>query len=340
MADPRFFERRGPFSLEVLANTVGGELDAGADRAALIRDVAPLDLAGPDDISFLEDKRRAASFADTAAGACLVARGATPPAPARLRLVRVDKPYLAYIRLANLFYPEPALAPGIDPAALVDPAAVIGAGCRIEAGAIVGPRAELGERCHVGAHAVIAAGCVLGVDCRIGAGVTISHAVIGARVRIWPGARIGQPGFGFVPGPGGLERVPQLGRVVIHDDVDIGANTTIDRGAARDTRIGAGCIIDNLVQIAHNVTLGQGCIIVAQAGIAGSTRLDDHVVVGGQAGLSEHLKLGKGARVAGQGGVMRDVEPGGEVGGSPAVPIRQWHRQTLALARLARRKGD
>jgi UDP-3-O-[3-hydroxymyristoyl] glucosamine N-acyltransferase len=267
MADPRFFERRGPFSLEFLANAVGGELDPGADRAAPIRDVAPLDLAGPGDISFLEDRRCAASFADTAAGACLVvAGGAIPP---------------ALVRLANLFYPEPALAPGIDPAALADAAALIGAGCRIETGAIVGPRAELGERCHVGAHAVIGPGCVLGADCRIGAGVTISHAMIGARVRIWPGARIGQPGFGFVPGPGGLERVPQLGRVVIHDDVDIGANTTIDRGAAGDTRIGAGCIIDNLVQIAHNVTLGQGCTIVAQAGISGSTRLDDHVVLGG-----------------------------------------------------------
>ena len=340
MADPRFFERRGPFSLEFLANAVGGELDPGNDGRGLVRDVAPLELAGPEDISFLEDKRRAAGFAETAAGACLIARSAAPPNRPGLRLVRVDRPYLAYIRVANLFYPEPVLEPGVDRHAMVDLDARLGAGCRIEAGVVIGPRAELGERCHVGPHAVIGAGCVLGADCRIGAGVTISHAVIGARVRIWPGARIGQPGFGFVPGPRGLERVPQLGRVVIHDDVDIGANTTIDRGAAGDTLIGAGCIIDNLVQIAHNVTLGQGCIIVAQAGISGSTRLDDHVVLGGQAGLSDHLKLGKGARVAAQGGVMRDIEPGGEVGGSPAVPIRQWHRQTLALARLARRKGD
>jgi len=338
MADPRFFERRGPFSLEFLADAVGGELDRGTDPQTLIRDVAPLELAGSDDISFFDGMRHIDRFAGTAAGACLVGRGGAPAAATRL--VRVERPYLAFIQLANLFYPEPPLEPGIDPGATLDGSAVVGAGCRVEAGAVVGPEAELGERCHVGAHAVIGAGCVLGAECRIGAGVTISHALIGARVRIWPGARIGQPGFGFVPGTTGLERFPQLGRVVIHDDVDIGAKATIDRGAAGDTVIESGCVIDNLVQIAHNVSLGQGCIVVAQAGISGSTRLEDHVVLGGQAGLSDHLKVGKGARVAAQGGVMRDIEPGGEVGGSPAVPIRQWHRQTLALTRLARRKGD
>ncbi|MEJ0071679.1 MAG: UDP-3-O-(3-hydroxymyristoyl)glucosamine N-acyltransferase [Pseudomonadota bacterium] len=340
MADPRFFERRGPFSLEFLANAVGGDLDAGTDRGMMLADVAPLDRAGRDDISFFEDKRRAASFADTGAGACLVGRGDPPSAPPALSLVRVDKPYRAFIKLANLFYPEPAVAPGIDPRAMVDASASLGAGCRIEAGAVIGPRAEIGARCLVGALTVIGPGCVLGPDCRIDAGVTISHAVIGARVRLAPGVRIGQPGFGFVPNGAGFERVPQLGRVIIHDDADIGANTTVDRGVSGDTVIGTGCIIDNLVQIAHNVTLGQGCIIVAQAGIAGSTTLEDHVVIGGQAALRDHLKIGKGARVAAKGGVMRDIEPGVEVGGAPAVPIRQFHRQTVALARLATRKGD
>lgn len=338
MADPRFFERRGPFSLTELARAVGGVLDPGPDRP--IHDVAPLELAGPDELSFLDGKRLAAKLRGTRAGACLVAPDATAEAPPETRLIRVERPYLAYIRLANRFHPEPVLEPGISDRASVDPQATIGAGSRIEAGAVIEARAEIGERCHVGAHAVIGAGCVLGPDCRIGAGVTISHALLGARVRVWPGARLGQPGFGFVPGPAGLERVPQLGRVVVHDDVDIGANTTIDRGAAGDTVIGAGSIIDNLVQIAHNVTLGRGCIIVAQAGISGSTTLEDHVVLGGQAGLSDHLKIGKAARVAAQGGVMRDIEPGTEVGGSPAVPIRQWHRQTLALARLAKGKGS
>jgi UDP-3-O-[3-hydroxymyristoyl] glucosamine N-acyltransferase len=152
--------------------------------------------------------------------------------------------------------------------------------------------------------------------------------------------RIGQPAFGLAPGAGGLQRVLQLGRMISRDGVATDANAAVYRNVTGDAEIGSGCIIDNLVQIAHNVSLGQGCIIVAQAGISGSTRLEDHGVLGGQAGLSDHLKVGKGARVAAQGGVMRDIEPGGEVGGSPAVPIRQWHRQTLASRRLAKKKGD
>ncbi|MBI3516907.1 MAG: hypothetical protein HY060_22990 [Proteobacteria bacterium] len=152
--------------------------------------------------------------------------------------------------------------------------------------------------------------------------------------------RVGQLGFGFVPTSRGFERVPQFDRAVFPDDVDIGANSTIDRGAAEDTVIGAGCVIDNLVQIEQNGTLGQGCIIVAQAGIAGNSILEDHVVVGGQAGLSDHVRVDQGAKVAAQGGVMRGIDPGAEAGGAPAVPIRQWHRQPPALARLAKRKGD
>ena len=342
MADPRFFTRRGPFSLEFLARAVDGVIQAGGDPQAPVADVAPLELAGPDAISFFEAKRSAEAFARTRAGACLVAETNGLSAPPSTRLIRVDQPYAAYIRIANLFYPEPPLEAGIDARAVVDPSARVGAGCRIEAGALIGAHVELGARCHIGAQVTIGAGCALGDDCRVGAGGTISHALVGARVRMSPGVRIGQPGFGFVTAGDRLERIPQLGRVIIHDDVDIGANATIDRGAAGDTVIGAGCIIDNLVQIAHNVTLGRGCIIVAQVGIAGSTVLEDHVVVGGQAGLSDHLKVGKAARVAARGGVMRDIEPGVEVGGSPAVPIRDWHRQTLALARLAqgKRKGD
>ncbi len=190
------------------------------------------------------------------------------------------------------------------------------------------------------AGSVIEAGCTLGDDVRVGRHVSISHAVIGSRVRLYPGVRIGQDGFGFSPDPEGFVKVPQLGRVVIGDDVEIGANSTIDRGAGPDTVIGAGTMIDNLVQIGHNVQVGRNCVLVAQSGISGSTRLGDFVMIGGQAGLVGHLEIGDGARIGAKAGVPNNVAAGETVLGSPAVPIKQHHRQVAALKRLAAKKGE
>ena len=177
---------------------------------------------------------------------------------------------------------------------------------------------------------------MLGADCRIGANATISHALLGARVVVYPGARIGQDGFGFGIAEDGFVSVPQLGRVVLDDDVEVGANTTIDRGSLHDTVIGAGSRLDNLVQIGHNVRLGRGCVIVSQAGISGSTVLDDHVMVAGQAGLTGHLRIGRRARIGAQAGVMSDVPAGADVVGSPAQPVREFFRHVAILRRLVR----
>ena len=182
----------------------------------------------------------------------------------------------------------------------------------------------------------IGAGVVLGADCRIGAHASLSHALLGDRVVVYPGARIGQDGFGFAAAGKEFLRVPQLGRVVLEDDVEVGANTTIDRGSLRDTRIGAGSRLDNLVQIGHNVSLGRGCVIVAQVGISGSTVLEDHVMVGGQAGLTGHLRIGGRARIGAQAGVMSDVPAGADVVGSPAQPVREFFRHIAVLRRLVR----
>jgi UDP-3-O-[3-hydroxymyristoyl] glucosamine N-acyltransferase len=338
MADPRFFANAGPFTLGELARRAGAELGSGAEAGKRITDVAPLDTAGPEHISFLDNRKYVGAFAASRAGACLVHPSLAGRAPAGMAVLLAADPYRAYAKVAQAFYPAAAPEPWIAPTAVIDPEGSLGEGCRVEPGAVIGARAEIGSRCLIGANAVIGVGVVIGDDCTIGSGATVSHSLIGDRVRIYPGARIGQDGFGFAMGAEGHLRVPQLGRVVIGDDVEIGANTTIDRGAGPDTVIGAGSMIDNLVQIGHNVQIGRGCVIVAQAGISGSTKIDDFAALGGQAGLIGHLKIGAGARIAAQAGVMRDVPAGATVVGAPAVPTKEFFRQMAALGRLARSK--
>ncbi|HZB90217.1 MAG TPA: UDP-3-O-(3-hydroxymyristoyl)glucosamine N-acyltransferase [Stellaceae bacterium] len=340
MADPRFFTVSGPMSAAEIARRTGAVLGGAARADLMLRDVAPLDTAGPEELSFLDNRKYLDQFRATGAGAVFVQSGLAKEAPAGATLLLTEQPYRAYAVAAQAFYPEPPPLPGVASSAVVDPTARLGEGTAVEALAVIGPGAEIGRRCRIGAHSVVGAGVVLGDDVRIGPHVTISHALIGARVRLYPGVRIGQDGFGFALDPKGYVKVPQLGRVIIGDDVEIGANTTIDRGAGPDTVIGAGTMIDNLVQIGHNVQVGRGCVLVSQAGISGSTRLGDQVIVAGQGGLIGHLTIGSGARIGAQAGVMRDVAPGETVLGAPAQPIKEFFRQTAALQRLARRKGD
>ena len=338
MADPRFFDRAGPYSLDALAALSGATLRNVGDGARLFRDVAPLETAGPDEVTFLDNRKYAAAFTQSRAGAAFVDERMADRAPAGMALLVAPEPYKAFARAAQAFYPQPPVAPGRAPSAIIDPAAEVPGDCEIAANVVIEAGARLGARCRIGANSVIGAGVELGDDCRIGANVTLSHCLIGARVVLHPGVRIGQPGFGFAPDPRGPVKIPQLGRVIIGDDVDIGANTTIDRGSGHDTVIGPGTMIDNLVQIGHNVALGRGCILAGQVGVSGSTRLGDFVMAGGQAGLAGHLTIGSGARIAAKAGLMRDVAAGETVSGIPAVPIASFMRQIAVLQRLAKKK--
>ncbi len=331
--DPRFYPGSSPHALSDVALAAGGVTQA-AERT--LYGVAPLQTAGPKEVSFLDNRRYLEALERTAAGAVLVHPELAPRVPSGTAAIVTAEPYLGWARVAALFHPPPPLKPGIHPSAVVGEGALVDPTAEVGPLVVVGAKAEIGLRCRIAPGAVIGEGVVIGPDCRIGALASVSHAIVGERVTLYPGARVGQDGFGFAMTGEGFRSVPQLGRVILEHDVEVGANTTIDRGSVQDTVIGAGTRLDNLVQIGHNVQIGRLCVIVSQAGISGSTIVEDFVMIGGQAGLVGHLLIGRKARLGAQAGVMADVAPGAEVVGSPAEPVRTFFRQIAVLRRLAR----
>jgi UDP-3-O-[3-hydroxymyristoyl] glucosamine N-acyltransferase len=310
-----------------------------------IVNIAPLDTARPNDISFLDSAKYLDALKVTRAGACLLAPRFEATAPDRLAVLVTAEPYRAFVAVTRALFPS-ALRPsslfgahGRTAGAQVHPSARIEAGVTIDPLAVIGPGAEVGAGTLIAVGAVIGPNVAIGRDCAIGAGATLQHALIGDRVIVHPGARIGQDGFGYLPSPQGHLKIPQSRRVIIQDDVEIGANTTIDRGSTRDTVIGEGTKIDNLVQIAHNVAIGRHCLIAGQTGISGSAQVGDFVMMGGQVGLADHVTIGAGAMLAAQSGNMADVPAGARYVGSPGQPVREFMKGVAVLRRLARRRG-
>lgn len=338
MADKRFFKVEKPMTIGQIVELVAGSLPDGVNPDILIEDVAALDKAGAKDISFLDNKKYRKDFERTSARACLVSEKNAVFAPKGTIPVISKNPYKAYAIVAGTFYPPPASdSENISSGALIDKSAKIGKNCTISYGAVIKDNAEIGDNCIIEANAVIGSGVVIGNRCRVGPCATIERALIGNNVRLYPGVRVGQDGFGFAIDSSGFTKIPQLGRVIIEGNSEIGAGTCIDRGAGPDTVIGAGTWIDNLVQIGHNVKVGKGCVIVSQAGIAGSCVIDDFVMIGGQAGVAGHLRVGKGAKIAAHSGIYRDVDPGAEMMGYPAVPLRSFMRQVALLKKMVKK---
>jgi UDP-3-O-[3-hydroxymyristoyl] glucosamine N-acyltransferase len=342
---PNFFPPTRSLTIEEIASLTHAVPRAGDPLDRRIENIAPLDMAGASDLSFLDNPKYLAEYAVTRAGACLVAPRFVASAPGRLVALVTAEPYPAFVEVALALFPN-----ALRPTSLFDvsgnsAAAQVHASARLEANVTVDPLALIGPRAEIGSGSLIAAGAVIGPDvrigrdCAIGAGATILHALIGDRVVIQPGARIGQDGFGYLPGSRGHRKIPQTRRVIIQDNVEIGANTTIDRGSTRDTVIGEGTKIDNLVQIAHNVSIGRHCLIAGQVGLSGSVELGDFVMLAGKVGIADHVKVGAGAVLGAQSGVMSDVPAGARWIGSPAQPVRDFMKGVAALRRLARHTG-
>jgi UDP-3-O-[3-hydroxymyristoyl] glucosamine N-acyltransferase len=345
MSEPFFLRQSRGLTLGEIAALTGAAMASPAPESLRIVNIAPLDRAAPSDLTFFDSRNFISAAAATHAGACLTTAALAKELPARVAALTVREPYRAFVTAAREMFPQ-ALRPsslskpGDFADAHVDKSARLEQGVTIEPGAVVGPRVEIGSDTVIGANAVIGADVRIGRGSSIGAGTIVSNTLLGDRVIVHPGCKIGQDGFGFVMDGGGHLKVPQIGRVIVQDDVEIGAGTTIDRGAIRDTVIGEGTKIDNLVQVGHNVSIGRHCIIVAQTGISGSSTLEDFVVLGARVGTNNNVRIGEGAQIAAISAVHGDVPPGARWGGTPAKPVKQWFREMAILSRLARKDGN
>ena len=343
MTEPQFFARPKGLTAQEIATLTGAVARPGAALERRVVGLATLDRAGPNDLAFLQNPKHAALFAATHAGICLTTERFANDAPAGVAVLVTPKPYQAFVAVGQALYPG-AMRPsslfeasGVSSGAFVHPSARLESGVTIDPSAVIGPRAEIGAGTLIGPAAVIGPEVRIGRNCAIGASATIVHALIGDRVMIHAGARIGQDGFGFLLGAAGYGKVPQVGRVIVQDDVEIGANSAIDRGAIRDTVIGEGTKIDNLVQIGHNCEIGRHCVMAAHTGISGSVTVGDYVKMGGRVGITDNQTIGAGATLVANTGVISNVPAGETWGGFPSRPWREWLRGVGAVERLGRR---
>lgn len=337
MADTSFYKNNGPFTLAHVAEITGSEMADIAKSEDKIFDIATMEKAGENDICFFYDKKAKDKASNIKAKACVTTKDFAAFIPAGVILLFNDNPKMAFLKLNEAMYAEYEPQVGISPKASVHPSAKIGRNCFIGDCAVVEEDAQIGDECRIEAGAYIGRACKIGNRCRIGANASVTYCIMGNDCYIYTGARIGADGFGFEMVGGQHHRIPQIGRVIIGNDVEIGANSCVDRGALDDTVIGDGCRVDNLVQIAHNDKFGRGCVLVAQVGVAGSCSFGDYVVCGGQTGFADHLNVGSGAQIAAQSGVMRDVEPKAVLLGTPAVPFKDFMRQVAFLQKNSKK---
>jgi len=339
MADSRFYKIREPITLDAICELTGANVLRAVGKLESVAGVASLERASSTDISFLSDGKHIESFKGSGAGACFISdEKHAQAAPEGMNVLLVQNPQKAYAQVAANLYQSITSFDGVAQSANISPTAQLGDGVKIGPGAAILDNVEIGSNSSVGPNSVIGHGVKLGRGVSIGSNVTISHALLGDHVIIHNGTQIGQDGFGYVSDAEGHLKIPQLGRVIIQDHVEIGANSTVDRGALDDTTIGEGTKIDNLVHVAHNCKIGRNCILVTMVGISGSCTIGDGVVLGGKVGVADHVTIGDGAMIAARSGVTNDLQGGAKYGGFPAKPIAEWRREAVLLARLVKER--
>ena len=338
MSDRVFFTNLGPHKLSHIAKMVGCEIDS-AHEEVLISDIRPLEDADEKSLTFLTNKKYISEFRSCSAAACLVSLDFNEDIDSNIILLKTSNPYYSYSVILDMFYkPGKSIQPSISPTAYISPSAKIGKNCYIGHNVVIEQDAEIGDDCVIESGSFIDYKVKIGNRARIDANVSISYSVIGDDFIALSGARIGQDGFGFSTEKGVHKKIYHTGRVLIGNNVEVGANSTVDRGSMHDTVIEDLCRIDNLVQIGHNAHIKKGAILVAQAGVSGSSKIGSYCALGGQVGVAGHITITDGVQIAGQGGVIQDIKEPGIMGGSPAVPIRDWHKQTIMMKKLIKGK--
>ncbi|MBQ8751172.1 MAG: UDP-3-O-(3-hydroxymyristoyl)glucosamine N-acyltransferase [Alphaproteobacteria bacterium] len=337
MVDKIFYKHNGSKSIKEIVEISKAVLVTSGVLDEQIENICSIESAGKEDLCFFYDKKNKAKAGEIKAKACITTPELQGLIPEGVIVLVTDNPKLCFINLLNAFYAENKPCAKIEDSAHISKTAKIGDNCYIGYNVVIEDDVVIGDNCIIEANAFIGRGCKIGNNCRIANNASIAYCLMGNDCYIYTGARIGQDGFGFSVVEGKHKRIPQIGRVIIGNDVEVGANTCIDRGALDDTIIGDGCRIDNLVQVAHNDRIGNYCILVAQTGIAGSCKFGDYVVCGGQTGFADHLNIGSGAQIGAQSGVMRDIEPGAIVMGTPTVPFKDFMRQVSFLQKNSKK---
>lgn len=339
MVDTRFYNNTGPFLLKELAEVGECKIVGGSGQES-ITGIATLEAASSEEMAFFSNQKYLQAFQNSKAKACIVEEKDAKNAPKNMILLVSENAYASYARIIGKFYQFAEIKSSIAKTAIIGKGAKIAEGCSIADYVVIGDNVDIGKNCYIGPHTTISDGVIIGDNCKVMSNVTMAFAIVGKNCVFHPGVRIGQDGFGYAASNKGILPVRQVGRVLIGNGVEIGSNSCLDRGAIEDTVIGDNTKIDNLVQIAHNVKIGANCFIVSQVGIAGSTVIGNKVMLGGQVGITGHVSVGDNVMIAAQSGIMNNVEAGAVMGGSPAMPIRQWHKITAILKKMVSNKNN